>query len=71
MPTWNGGSENRVSSVAARATETPRQEGLTNTLDRAGVSGYKFFAAQAVVVRVVGPLEAYVPKHLPAKRLRP
>ena len=43
MPTRNSGSQNRVSSVAARATETPRQEGLMNTLDRARVSGYKFF----------------------------
>jgi hypothetical protein len=43
MPTRNGGSRNRVSMVFARATEVPWQEGLTNTLDRAGVSGYKFF----------------------------
>ncbi|HUX15322.1 MAG TPA: recombinase family protein [Phycisphaerae bacterium] len=43
MPTWNSGSGNRVSMVFARATEVPWQEGLTNTLDRSGVSGYKFF----------------------------
>jgi hypothetical protein len=33
----------RLYMVFGRATETPRQEGLTNALDRAGVSGYKFF----------------------------
>jgi hypothetical protein len=57
--------------VFARATEVPWKEGLTNTLDRAGVSGYKFLAAQAVVVTVVGTIESYAPKHLPPRPLRP
>jgi len=71
MPTWNGGLENRVSSVAACATETPRQEGLMNTLDRAGVSGYKFLGGSGGCFYGCRPLEAYVPKRLPPKRLRP
>jgi hypothetical protein len=57
MPTWNGGSGNRVSMVFGRTAEIPRQEGLANALDRAGVSGYKFLAAQAVGVTVVGATE--------------
>ncbi|HUU90131.1 MAG TPA: hypothetical protein VM238_02860 [Phycisphaerae bacterium] len=41
-------------ALFARATQIPWKEGLTNTLDRGGVSGYKFPAAQAVLVTVVG-----------------
>jgi len=71
MPTRNSGSGNRVSRVFARATEVPWKEGLTNALDRSGASGYKFFGGSGGCRYGCRPLEAYVPKHLPPKHLRP
>ena len=50
MPARNSGSENRVSRVAVSATEVLRQERLTNALDRAAVSGYKFFGGSGTTL---------------------